>query len=139
MDHRPIVKGLRAQGHQALADHFISVLEQTPVEAVTNIKSGPRQKVNADLRKKGLEGNGRFRSISHGLSTIHDVMGKHGLELDDVFSADLFRGPKGDRTFHIAFSNPQDSFSPVSIHNSLLKIQWHRHDNGRYEMLAYLS
>lgn len=109
------------------------------VTAARKLDSKTRQKANSDLSKAGLDGNGRFKRIGEGLNAIAKVLSRHGLEEDAVFSADLFRGQKGRRTFEIAFSNADDPFSPETIDNSLLVVQWHQFETGAYEILAYLS
>lgn len=96
----------------------------------------------------GLDGNGRFPSIGRALNAIHgilqeeyDVGGgvKMSMELDDVPSADLFRGDEGSRTLHLAFKT-EDPFSPLPIPNSMLVISWHYiRERDNYEVLAYLS
>lgn len=99
-----------------------------------------QQKVNQDLIRAGLDGNGRFRRIGEAIGAITKVLGRHGLEEDDVFNADLFRDDSGRRTFAIAYSNPDDPFSPESVGNSLLVIQWHRfEETDQLEVISYLS
>ena len=99
-----------------------------------------QQKVNQDLTKAGLDGNGRFRRIGEAIGAIAKVLGRHGLEEDDVFNVDLFRGNDGRRTFAIAYSNPDDPFSPESVGNSMLVIQWHRfEETDQLEVISYLS
>lgn len=98
-----------------------------------------QQKVNQDLIKSGLDGNGRFKRIGEALNTIAKVLDKNGLQQDDVFSADLFRDNKGHRTFAIAYANPDDPFSPETVDNSLLVVQWYELQPGMYEVVSYLS
>ena len=98
-----------------------------------------RERVNSDLARAGFDGNGRFRSIGQALNKLSGILQKHGIEEDDVYSADLFRGDQGHRTFNIAFSNPDDAFSPQAIGNSMLTIQWFQHRAGALEVLSYLS
>jgi len=109
------------------------------VVAGRKLDSKTRQQANADLAKAGLDGNGRFRRIGEALNTIAKVLDGHSIQQDDVFSANLFRGDKGQRTFAVAFSNPDDPFSPETIDNSMLVIQWFEHAPGRIEVLTYLS
>ena len=105
------------------------------------LDSGVRRKINADLVRRGMDGNGRFRKIGEALGVISEVIGKHGLEPDTVFSADYFRRDDGQQSFDLAFSNPSDPFSPVPVSNSMLVIQWHKFvdTTGNYEIVAYLS
>lgn len=110
----------------------------TRITAGRKLDRGLQQKVNKDLTKAGLDGNGRFKRIGEALNAIAKVLEKHGLQQDDVFSADLFRGSKGNRTFAIAFST-DDPFSPETIENSLLVVQWYELQPGMLEVLSYLS
>ena len=99
-------------------------------------------------KKLGLDGNGRFPSIGRALNAIHgalqeeyDLGGgvKVSMELDDIPSADLFRGDDGSRALHIAFKT-SDPFSPNPISNSMLAISWHYiKERDNYEVLVYLS
>jgi len=56
-----------------------------------------------------------------------------------LFSASRFMGDDGRANFDIALSNPTDAFSPTDITNSMLAVTWHKHDSGRYEVIAVLS
>lgn len=113
----------------------------TPRTAAVSVKldNATRQKVNAALIKKGLDGNIAFQRIGQALNVIAGVLGDMGLEQAEVFSANRFMGDDGRANFDIALSNPTDSFSPTPINNSMLAITWHKHESGRYEVLAYLS
>jgi len=123
---------------QAVAAHHRSVKKKS-VQAARKLDSRTRQQVNADLSKAGLDGNGRFRKIGEALNVIAKVLNRHGIQQDQVFSANLFRDDHGQRTFDVAFSNPSDSFSPESIGNSMLVIQWQQLRPDTFEVLSYLS
>jgi hypothetical protein len=97
-----------------------------------------RQQANRDLERAGLDGNGRFQKIGQALSVAFKVLEKYGIDPDEVLSADRHRAPSGTWPIDLAFSNPEDSFSPVSIRNSVLHFAWT--DLGdKYEVVAYLS
>ena len=107
--------------------------------AGVRLDNSTRQKVNADLMKKGLDGNLAFQRLGQALNVIAEVLQDAGLEQAEVFSASRFMGDDGRANFDIALSNPTDSFSPTDITNSMLAVTWHKHDSGRYEVIAYLS
>lgn len=107
--------------------------------ASVKLDNTTRQKVNAALMKKGLDGNLAFQRIGQALNVIAGVLGDAGLEQAEVFSASRFMADDGRANFDIALSNPTDSFSPTPIANSMLAITWHKHESGRYEVIAYLS
>ena len=73
------------------------------------------------------------------MNAIAKVLERHGIQQDEVFSANLFRDDKGHRTFEVAYQNPDDPFSPETIDNALLVIQWYRLDNDAYDVVSYLS
>lgn len=98
-----------------------------------------RQKINAALMKKGLDGNLAFQRLGQALNVIAGVLQDAGVEQAEVFSANRFMGDDGRANFDIALSNPTDSFSPTPIDNSMIAITWHKHDSGRYEVIAHLS
>lgn len=100
---------------------------------------GTRQRVNKDLTRVGLDGNGRFRKPGLGVSAAWPVLSKYGIEPGEILHADRFRQPSGQFSIDIAFSNPEDSFSPEQISNSMLVIQYTELRDSVYEVLAYLS
>jgi hypothetical protein len=99
-----------------------------------------RQKINRAMERKGLDGNGRFRKPEEGYSRAVDVMQEHGIELDEVVSSHLFSPrPSGTVTADIALTNEADRFSPVSLSNSMLYLQYTEVSDDRFEVVAYLS
>lgn len=98
-----------------------------------------RAKTNDSLNSAGLDGNKSFRTFGAAMNAITAALDKNGLELDDVPSADLFKGDSGRRTLRVAWSNPDDVMSPESIENTMISIQWSKHQSGNYEVTAYLS
>jgi hypothetical protein len=110
------------------------------VTADAKLATSLKSKINKDLIKAGLDGNGRFRKVGEAINVASGVLQKHGLEEDDVFSADRFRGDSGTANFHMAFTNTEDPFSPEPITNSMLAVQWHFFaETSRYEVLMYMS
>jgi hypothetical protein len=101
-----------------------------------------RQIKSAVLRgfaQKGLDGNGSFRKIGEGLTVAFDILGRFGIEVGQTLSAHLFMGDEGRRSIELAFSNPDDPFSPKEVSNSLLVMSWYKRESGNYEILCYLS
>ncbi|MCH8518021.1 MAG: hypothetical protein LAT68_17120 [Cyclobacteriaceae bacterium] len=104
------------------------------------LDSNLRRKINAHLSRVGLDGNGRWDRPEGGYVKALDVLSEYGIELGEVVSSDLFRRPSGTWNIEIAFSNPNDPYSPVAIRNSMLSLTYTEvGDGGRYETLAYLS
>ncbi len=97
-----------------------------------------RQQANKDLIRKGLNGNGRFTKIGLALGVAFRVLTEYGIDPDEVLSAGRHRAEAGTWPIRLAFSNPEDSFSPVSIKNSVLHFAWTKLGD-RYEVVAYLS
>jgi hypothetical protein len=93
------------------------------------------------FKKKGLDGNGRFPSVSRALSAAWDALNKLGIGPGQVVTADLFKGDKGNRLLDLEWTNTTDDpFMPgASIPNSGLSISWTKMDNGKFEVLCYLS
>ena len=102
------------------------------------LDSGKRQRINRDLRRAGFDGNERFKTIGTAVNAAFSVLAKHGLEPDDTLRADLFYDKKGHRGIDVAFTNPQDSFSPVPVKNSMLAFSWELLGE-RFEVIAYMS
>jgi hypothetical protein len=100
-----------------------------------------REQVNTALMRAGLDGNGRFERPEGGYVKALDVLSDFGIELDTVVSSHLFSKSLERNTVRVdlAFTNPKDSFSPISITNSILVVSFTRLGERRYEALAYLS
>lgn len=103
------------------------------------LDSGDQREGNALLRRAGLDGNGRFRKVGEALTVAFDVLSKLGIEQDEILSAHKFSGESGSTTIELAFSNPDDAFSPENISNSVLAFSWTELVKGRFEVVAYLS
>ena len=97
-----------------------------------------RKQANIALVRAGLDGNGRFAKIGFALNAAFDVLAKFGIEPAEIVNAFSLSRPSGTYSVRLAFTNTDDSFSPVSIHNTVLHLSWT--DLGsRYDVVAYLS
>jgi hypothetical protein len=94
---------------------------------------------NAYMFQDGLDGNGRFRKATDGYNLALKILGDFGIELGEIVSSHLFSPDSNTLKIDLAFTNPADSFSPVSITNSMLHLSYTRLDNDRFEVLAYLT
>lgn len=120
----------------------------TETDKPEKMKPKERKKMNEDFRKAGLDGNGRFKKIDHGISKVNEILADYGFELDEVTSSDRFRQDKGREDFKIARKKHKDPHSPTPIKNSLVSFSWHLlHEkevtdtvkDKTYEILAYVS
>jgi hypothetical protein len=103
------------------------------------IRTSLRAKVNNDLNRKGLDGQGTFQRKGQALTAISKVLEKHGIEFASVITADLLSGSEGRRLFDVAFSNKSNPHDPVLIENSVISFSWYERESGRLEITAYLS
>lgn len=103
------------------------------------IKPTLRSKVNRELVKAGLDGNGRFEKPGLALAAAGNVLMDNGIEFDEAVHAGRLMGDEGHTTVRLAFSNQADMFSPIQIQNSVLMLTWYKHDEYKYESVAYLS
>lgn len=97
-----------------------------------------RRKVNKGLRRKGFDGNSRFRTVGHALGQMAGVLDAHDIEVDEPIMADRFRASTGSTAFHVAHSNPDEPMAPQRITNSMLTLQWTELRSG-FEIIAYMS
>ncbi len=98
-----------------------------------------KDKVNAEFRKRGFDGNLRFKSVGAALAAAQTILHGFGFEFDEVTSGHLFNKPDGTRSIDIAKSG-EDAFSPVSVNNSSLFFQWGRYgDTQDVSVVAYLG
>jgi hypothetical protein len=101
------------------------------------LDNAKRRKINEGLRRAGLDGNGRFGSVSHGINAALDVLYKFGLEEDEPVTAPLNKD-QGRKNIRLAFKT-KDPFSPESITNTVLTLSWMTLSEGKVEVVAYLS
>lgn len=104
-----------------------------------HIKPDLRRKVNAAFDKAGLGGRVKFDRPQKGYSLAVDIMNDFGIELADIPDSFLFRHESHHFSIRIALKNPEDSFAPIPIVNSMLVISYTRLRDDIYEVLAYLS
>ncbi len=95
------------------------------------------RRINKALNKRGLDGNGRFRSSGEGYTRASEVLLQYGIQSDETVSINQSI-KQGKRSIRLAFST-DDPFWPVSIKNSVLALSWFKLDDNKYEVLAYLS
>ena len=101
--------------------------------------------INKNFTRSGLDGNGNFRKPELGLQKALHLLGEVGIDPDGPENNHVFSKPLGSKehdgrlTMGLAFHNAQDSFSPISITNSMLVLSFHLRESGNYEVLAYLS
>lgn len=107
--------------------------------AAARLPGGTRGKINEAFRKLGLDGNGRFVKAEHGYAKAVEALAAFGIELDGIVDSFKFNRLEGRVTVDIAFTNPSDLFSPTSISNSVLVITFYKHDDNKFEVLAYMS
>jgi hypothetical protein len=118
----------------------VALMYAAKIAAGERLDRSLRQKINKAMERKGLDGNGRFRKPEEGYSRAVEVMQDHGIELDEVVSSHLFNPrPSGTVKADIALTNEADRFSPVSLSNSILYLQYTEVSDDRFEVVAYLS
>lgn len=131
-----------------IINKVIVKLSKYEIKKPENLTKEERKDINEDFRKAGLDGNGRFKKIDHGLQKIGEILDKYNIEWDEILSSDKFRGDSGKKTLEVARKNKEDKFSPTSIKNSLVSFSWHvLHEKNitdmvkdkTYEILAYMS
>lgn len=107
-------------------------------KAADKLQVKERKELNEKIRKAGMDGNGRFDKIDHAISKLHEILDDNKIEIDDVMSSHRFMSDTGTNTFHLA-RKTADSFSPLAIKNSRLSFSWHKLDEYKYEIVAYLT
>jgi len=120
----------------------------TETDKPEKMKPKERKKINDAFRKAGLDGNGRFKKIDHGISKINEILADFDFELDEITSSDRFRQDKGREEFKIARKKHKDPHSPTPIKNSIVVFTWHLMSEKNvtdtvkdklFEVLAYIS
>jgi len=120
----------------------------TKTDKPEKVKPKERKKINDAFRKDGLDGNGRFKKIDHGISKINEILADNDFELDEVTGSDRFKGDKGRLELRIARKHPKDPHSPIAVTNSIIAFSWQLLHEKKitdvvkektFEILAYLS
>ena len=129
-----------------LASRYIKkVTSQLPcvigsvVLSSVKLDSTTRSRINNALERTGLNGNGRYDRAQRGYAEAVDILANFGIELDGIVNSFEFTRPKGRVTVELAFTNQEDSFSPISIGNAMLVVQFERLRENAYEVIAYVS
>lgn len=103
------------------------------------LEPATRSRANRVLSQRGLDGNDRFRKVGQALTVAFDVLSEFGIEPGETLNSHLFMEPSGTRSLELAFSNPDDPFSPTEVSNSVLFFSWTELRDGVFEVIAYLS
>jgi hypothetical protein len=122
-------------GHRASASRVAAAYKALP----SSVPKGDIAKINAHLGRQGLDGNGRFRRAEGGYVLALDLLQEHGIELWGVVSSHRFNPDANGFGIDLAYTNPDDPFSPVQIRNTVLRYQYTKLSEDRFEALAYLS
>lgn len=127
------------QSHLAREVAEVSLAVKAAMPQAGKLPSALRSKINQELIRAGLDGNGRFEKPGLALASAGDVLLRNGIEFADVISGHRLMSPEGHTSIGVAFANQEDAFSPLEITNSMLSFSWYAHDKYRYEAVAYLS
>jgi hypothetical protein len=124
-----------------LENHVRNVARIKAAAAKASILDRSRKtKINRVFALEGLDGNGRFEKAERGMSKALEVLGDYGIEMDELPNSHVFTQPSGRITLDLAFTNKEDSFSPIQISNSRLVLTFHKfEETGKYEVTAYVS
>lgn len=120
----------------------LGLIYEQVVGKADRIDNRERQSISSALIKAGLDGNGRFRSVSQAVGVANQALKTVGFDLDMV-SGDMILGEKGGRMLSFRYSNAEgaDPFSEnPEIENSRVSFNWE--DLGRdtgFEVVAYAS
>lgn len=98
-----------------------------------------RDALAKDLAAIGLDGNVNFDKPQSGYSQAVSTLSRYGIELNEIPDSHAFmHKQQGGLAVGLAWSNPADPFSPISMPNMLV-VHWYQKDNGAYEVVAYVS
>lgn len=146
-----VVNVLRAQVSRTLGDAaktlkgVVKTHQRLGAAAVkkpsTKMDTKTKSRVAVAFQKVGLDGNKRFEKPDYGYMAAVEALRDFDIELDGIAHSHLFQQAAGQQNIQLAWTNHEDSFSPVPIPNSVLVLAWHRDmpTSGKYEVTAYLS
>lgn len=93
-----------------------------------------RRGINRSMNQLGLDGNGRFHSLSEAIRKANEAMRPYGISTD-MISGDMLLGSTGNRRFTMVRTTNESS----QIVNSFFVFTWMKMETGMYEVLAYVS
>jgi hypothetical protein len=98
-----------------------------------------KQLANAAMSLEGLDGNRLFLKATDALSLALKILWGFGIDVDKVVDSYKLSSKSNTLNIDLTFTNPNGSFSPEHITNSKLRFSYMRSDNGKFEVLAYLT
>jgi hypothetical protein len=121
-----------------------SILVKKVIAKLNEHKITPslRNKITKDLQLVGFDGNIKFEKPDFAVQKAVAVLNKYGIEVDDVFNAQIFMNPKNSKIFRLAWTNDLDTSSPIPITNIGLNLSWENLDRVKgptWEFIAYLT
>jgi len=102
------------------------------------LDSKTRQKLNAELSANGLDGNGRFKRATDGLTKAQEVLiNVAGIYLaSPILEFQLSTAPQGNLRFNLS----SDELGENEYTNAMLVFTWYRfEETDMYECLSYVS
>jgi hypothetical protein len=144
-DQFRVATGVHSQSDSAMArrvaaSYLAKLIVSAKLAVSAKLPDRKRADINNSLVKAGLDGNGRFNKPEAAYSRALDVLADYGIELDTVVSSHLFKNrPTVVIPIRVAFSNPSDPFSPISISNSMLHLQSTELRPNVFEAVVYMS
>jgi len=102
------------------------------------MRDADREKINEELVRRGLDGNGRFEKPGYAHAVAGEVLERHGYELTDHLSG--WHTSREQNTLNLSVSRKtSDPFSPVTVENTALFFQYAKMPGGKYEVVSYLG
>ena len=132
-----------------LRPHIRKVMDALPdtkvvahyIQGTVMLNASQKRKINKDMHRHGLDGNGRFPSMSRALSKIWEILEGHDTSLlDGAFDTYAYTRGSGHHTEDIC--KPLDKYGDegLEITNSRLVIQWDtKKETKNVEVIAYVS
>ena len=97
-----------------------------------------RRRVNKAMQKV-ISGNEHYVKAQHGYVAAVEVLRDFDIELDDLIDSHVFNRDNSRARLHLAFTNLNDSFSPVPIKNAMLILAFYKRGEDDYEVTGYVS
>lgn len=110
-----------------------------PAGANNTLPNTIRHRINEDMARAGLDGNGNFRGPGHGVATAFDVLHPYGISVQTMVSGHDVATKNGRITIPVGYPVADMFMPPIEIVNSVLVMTWHQRESGNYEIVAYMS
>lgn len=135
-DHKPVLTYEVLDYEKKTQQKPTEVGKVTKLAMNTKLDKGIRLVINKELRRVGMDGNGRFAKPGIAYAKAWEVLERFGYFFPHVQNSFAFNPDQGTLNVEIAMGTGD---IPLHITNSMFTMQWTKPGDYSFEVVAYLS